>query len=456
MPNTTPSKAEQDAEARARAERVARGDSDPASFRGDPERAAETIEADGDADFARVAAAGDGGGEDPPERPQVRLRSDPRDDIVARYRESRNTEGPELDPSDQMLPEGMRTARTQPEPELEEEEEAPEDTRQPEQQPAKRTLIVRGEKRDYTQDEIDAIAQKALATDSYSDEALRTARETLEEAKRVRTETSTARGGATGTHPAGDTTQPTDEETGEHPAADPLDEAIEALQYGQPEAKEKLREVITTLATQAATGASSKVQQDRLYQEDTDNGARAIATFSEKHADLVSDDIARGAIEAAMYLVQREDLEKAGFTADKLRETFKREPSPRDISNLHKKFRVERVPGMRSHDQMFDEARGRYEKHLESRGVRTAPKDPPAERQQTEQPPRREAVKVNTSTIERDGRRAAIPQSPRSTPSEGTVRVVEPPKQQGKRDPSEIVAEIAASRQKAPVGIRPR
>jgi hypothetical protein len=280
-------------------------------------------------------------------------------------------------------------------------EQEPEPVEQPEPEPRhqqqapekKFTIRVRGNDIQLTEAELLERASKVEAADSYLDES----RDLLEQARAVK-RTNAERTGEESHRPeARRSTQDDDldpasaTEDGQRP--DPLEQAIEEIQFGDPkEAAGKIRQVIAQVSDESADHR----QMNRLLQKDALASVNAIKAFKDQHPDLNDADTERW-IENKLYDLQRDEIAKLGVVdADKI---------PTDSKTLARWHQFYRVNGANVSDQakLLTEAKTRLDKW---RGV--APK--PAAQQQRREAPR---VEVN---VDRNARRAAIPNQP-SRPS---------------------------------------
>lgn len=279
----------------------------------------------------------------------------------------------------------------------------------------KKTLTVRGKQVEMTDDEILAAAQKTLAGDSYLDEA----RGLLEEAKTIKAE----RAGRDPQHPEGHTrTQddgldPDPNLARQHP--DELEEAIEQIQFGDPkEAAKKIRDVIKkTSETEADEG-----QMRRLVKNDISRAQVVVKSFTDKNPDIANDPIAAAALEQFVYAVSREEIEKLGEV-----DASKIPQNPAELANWHRFYRVN-GRSVSNPEQLLESAKGRY---LKWKGVSEQPKPPT---------PAKPRVEVN---VDRTARRANIPTQPSRSVAVQPDAQTRPP--QGKTR-SEVIRAMRAQR----------
>lgn len=281
-------------------------------------------------------------------------------------------------------------------------EDGPEPEPEPQPEPQAReapqgekkfTIRVRGKELHLTEAELLERASKVEAADQYLDEG----RNLLEQARDIRRNNNAERTGEESHRPEARTSTQDDErnpasatEDGQRP--DPLEQAIEEIQFGDPkEAAGKIRKVIADVSDESA----DQRQMNRLLQKDALTSVNAIKAFKDQHSDL--DEDAERWIENKLYDLQRAEIVSLGVVdADKI---------PKDTKALARWHQFYRVNGANVSDQakLLTEAKGRLDKW---RGV--APK--PAATQQRREAPR---VEVN---VDRNARRAAIPNQP-SRPS---------------------------------------
>lgn len=261
------------------------------------------------------------------------------------------------------------------------------------QQPEKKyTIKVRGKDVALTESELLERASKVEAADSYLEES----RDLLEQARGAK-RNSAERTGEDSHRPESRTSTQDDDlnaanatEDGQRP--DPLEQAIEEIQFGDPkEAASKIRQVIAKVSDDSA----DQRQMNRLLQKDALTSVNAIKAFKDQNPELDAD--AERWIENKLYDLQRAEIVSLGVVdADKI---------PKDTKALARWHQFYRVNGANVSDQakLLDEAKGRLDKW---RGV--SPK--PAAQQQRREAPR---VEVN---VDRNARRASIPNQP-SRPS---------------------------------------
>lgn len=322
-----------------------------------------------------------------PARPEI-LEQDPRATIAARFKKLREDKEPPVettgdftDPS-QVYGQAGKTEEEPPAP-----PPAPEP---PTAQPAKHKVKVNGQEREVTEEEYHAAAQKALAGDDYLEQA----KERFNEARRV---LETTRVHVSRQNPA-DEPAPTATETddgtdGQQNPADPLKEAIEQIQYGDPD---KAKEVLGKTIAEVATAAVKQVSWEDRVRQDVETDLAAHNDFVKKNEDLAKDPRAAKLIRAELLDGYAEDLRKIGVPDDKI---------PTDatqLANLHRGHKL-RGAQVRSVAKLLEDA-GNSVREFAKIG---APRRETAT--QTPANPNPERVQVN---LNRDDRRRAIPQQP--------------------------------------------
>ena len=280
---------------------------------------------------------------------------------------------------------------------------------------AKRKLTVRGQTVEMTDDEILAAAQKTLAADSYLDEA----RELLNEAKGIKKARATSDNQHPGSQEDAQLLEP-DDQTGDTQHPEPsFREVIQKIQYGDPEeAAAELERLVDTRATKRVTEDHAK----RLFDQDLSRSQNALKKFIADNPDLANDKYAAKAIEQGMYDLYKEDIVKLGMPEDKI---------PTDSATLANWHRWYRVHGheVRNTVDLLNSSKQRLETW---RGGQRQ------DNQQTRQ--RREAPRIQVN-VDRDTRRAAIPNQPTRTVT--PRRETQPPVTQTRSD---VVANMRRAR----------
>lgn len=292
-------------------------------------------------------------------------------------------------------------------------------------------LKVHGEEKEYALDEVIAQAQIALASDNILGKA-KTRLQEVDDLLRD-TRNKVARPDQNGHQTDQTRTQPTDnssQDDGSHTSDDPYDKLIETIQFGDPtEAKPLLRK---TIANEASREVTQQLQAERMKNEGVRAG-KVIAEFSAKYPDLASDESANAVMQSRIYRIQLSDLESIGVTPQSLEASAGRQVTAGDIAEAHKWYRAEGF-SLKTPEVMLQES---YDHLLKWKGPGAAtPQPQPAE---TERAPPRVEVNLN-----RDTRRAAIPQSPTRT----AVPMQPPQGQPGaqRRDPSLVIQQMQQKR----------
>lgn len=285
-------------------------------------------------------------------------------------------------------------------------------------EPQKFKVKVRGEERELTQEELVAAAQKALAGDSYLEDA----RQVLETTK-TRVQVSRQHPDENPPAPASTDEPVTPPDDGTTPA-DPLEEAIEQIQYGDPkEAKAKLSATIARAAAEAVQQATGLTR----VREDIANDLRAHDEFAKKNADLASDPIAVSVIRDGLLTGYRDDLLKIGVPAENI------PTDPAQLANHHRHYKLQGQP-VRQVSVLLEAA---AERLTQWRGgtPRKEPNPSPAQAQTR--------IDVN---VNRDERRMAIPQQPTRANVQPSMTQ---PQQQGQRSRSDAVRAAQRARGQA-------
>lgn len=183
--------------------------------------------------------------------------------------------------------------------------------------PAKFKVKVNGQERELTYEEMTAAAQKALASDdvlSDAKAAREEARRALEAAERLRTEIQASRTASAPKPGDGQETQPggTDGAQGGGENHDPMREAIEAIQYGDPDdAKKKFGNIVETTARRIV---QESTEQERLNAA-KQRADQTVKAFNDDPAnkELLADLDAQDAIRGRIYRAQLEDLKSLGI-----------------------------------------------------------------------------------------------------------------------------------------------
>lgn len=367
---------------------------------------------------------------------------DKRNSIVERFRSHRTEEAEDVDRVSDFQRSGLPQEFGAPIPDLETAEapivpagEAGQEgadlkARPQEQAPPKRKLKIRGEEREYTEEEITAAAQKALAAENYLDEAKGKLGEVDELLKSIKN--TAQHQGQPGTHPAGqNTVQPGEREPAppvdpQHPEDDPLQRAIDLIQYGDPaEARAVLDQAVEQKATRVATAVVRDTLQADKFKDDAARTAKVLNDFASQHPEIAEDDFARVAIEQQVYKEQVADLKALGVDPAKI-PTRTGLVTPADIAEAHRWYRTQGYK-VRPPQDLLTTAHGKF---MEWRGTPKPNGDPVDPNPQPSLPPR---VQVS---VDRDQRRQAIPQQPSRS---AAPRQITPQQPAPARDRSDIV-----------------
>lgn len=353
-----------------------------------PEVTAETTTEEA----APVAAVRDA--ETPPPPPD-RRRVDPRDAIVARFREGRETDESESDAAEirRFANQGLPPEMVEPpEPELEVEPEP-----EPETVAPRRRVKVRGQEIELTDEELIAAAQKGLAGDSYFEEGRRTADEAKQALDRVNVllrQTEQGLRTPAAEHPGDQTAEPEARGAPEHPEVDPFVDAVKQIAYEEPEkAGATLRALVENVVRAGTKPATQEVLRETRQSDELARSRAAMTASIGKHQDIAQDPMAIAAIQHQIAVDQLEDLKALGIEESAL-------PKTRDeIGRWHLFYRAEgmKVTPMA---QLFTDAIDRFQKW------KGGTAEPPVA-----DPTRRVGPRVEVS-IDRTQRRANIPQQP--------------------------------------------
>lgn len=281
-------------------------------------------------------------------------------------------------------------------------------------------IKVNGKELWLTQEELVAEAQKARAADDVLGRSKAEAKEILEEARRIQAEIQAARPASEARTPGagGKEAQPAaggegDQGGGEH--HDPYEEAVAAMQYGEPaDAKNKFKSVVE----KAARDVVREQNEQERYAGESRRSATVTNAFTadEANADLRDPD-AEAMIRSRVDRVMREDLVKIGYKAEDVSKV-----APDVVAGVHLKARANGYAVTAPEKMLADAAAGYREKFGKptptsgeggnGKAVITAQ---PSGQVDPETGKPRVIVNVN-----RDARRAAMPQQPSrtSTPRE--------------------------------------
>lgn len=443
---TTPSKAEQVAEAAAR---TASGNAIP------PNETATALDVGGDGApqdplDGRAAPAPQPQGDQPQTRQPPKtggIFDDKRAAIVARFRAERNAPVGETDEITDFtrsggMPEDFRQfdqatgADVQPQPDAPAAEEgaqpAPDAAAAPPAAEPPKTvkLTVHGKEKELTFDEVIAQAQIALASDNILDAAKTKLKdiEALEADVRNRVQ----RGDSPGQHQAGPAAhpagQPDPSADPSNTTEDPFQKMVEAIQFGDPA---EARTIVQNTIGQVAQAATQQALANNRLQQDAIAGQKAKADFEAKHPDIAADPNAVAVMERNIFDQQAADLKALNVDLNRIRNDGL-PATPADIANYHQALRADGRFAVRSIEQMFDNA---HKNFLEWKGIKPnpaadlpAPPTPPQPPQQQRSP----APKVEITVDRQQRRQAAPPQPARPAPAPA-------PQPQAPRERSDVI-----------------
>jgi hypothetical protein len=318
-----------------------------------------------------------------PPKPEI-IEADPRAAIAARFKKVRVDKEPGIDATGDFNDPSQtygQVAKTE-EPQVDEQQP----TQQEPPAPAKRKLKVNGQEKEYTDEEVIALAQKAAAGDDYLEQAKQRFNEARQVLETTRVHVSRQNPAE---EPATPATETDDGTTGQQNPADPLKEAIEQIQYGDPD---KAKEVLGKTIAEVATAAVKQVSWEDRVQADVNADLRAHDEFVKKNPELASDEIAHAVIKDQLLKGYADDLRKIGVPDDNI-------PSdPAKLANEHRRQKLQGA-SVRSVAQLLDNGAARYLERIGKPRQETAPT----------KPANPDRVQVN---LNRDDRRRAIPQQP--------------------------------------------
>lgn len=316
-----------------------------------------------------------------PTRVQMSPKDIERAEIAARFKKSRQDpqdvdyHGDHNDPSQHY---GAVAKAPEPEPEPE-----PQQQQQPE--PRKVKLKVRHQEIELPEDEVRALAQKALAADTYLDDA----KKIYEDARRA--PSSRPHQGEPEPAPVDrqDDIDPDDERQPHQEGDDPFESLVEKIQYGD---KKEAAEALRTTLAKASERATLETQWAQRINDDLARDTETYKEFVAKNAEIASDRKAFVAIKEDFLDGYREDLRKIGVPEDRI---------PTDPDTLAAHHRIYKLKGqpVRSVGQLLEAAKTKF---VEWRGG-------PAPRPQQQQQPSNGRPAVNVNRTER---REAIPHQP--------------------------------------------
>ncbi len=355
-----------------------------------------------------------------------------RQDIINSFRKDRAEQQGEADENDDQIRslsnDGLPPELTEAVDDRDEpgDDQAGEQQPQPDVQPEERKhkLLVRGKEILVTEAELREHAQKSIAHDDYLTEGRDEAKKEREEARRdreqarqllERVQNLEGQRMPPGTHPAGQDAQP-----GEQPQpgdsatpADPYGELVDAIQFGDREtAIARTREFFQK---QVPAMSAEQVRQSRL-QAEWNNSMQVLGEFANEHQDIANDKKANAAIHTTMVDLQREDLKALGIPEEQLKDDMV-------VAQRHLAARTDRL-NVRNPRKLLDTALDDYRAWRGTQSPTPQPgAQPPAQQHQppgqqqpptAQQPQPQQQRRVEVS-LNREQRRAAIPQQPERT-----------------------------------------
>lgn len=455
-----PSKAEQEAESKARNEAGIEPSTAQAIEGADHDSGAET----GGQPPQRQARTPAANNEAERPAPSVKSKFDSRrNDIVSRFRANRTVDDEaNRDDISDFAKSGLPPEFAAPVPALEDERTQPQDgevedaaadtgaapgaadpAAEQQQQPAAlpKTVKVKvfGQERELTLEEVVAHAQIAMASDGLLEASKTRIREADELLRSVKDKV--ARTDQPGQHQPGQERAQTDEL---QPAANgvehhdtPIAKLIEAMQFGDPaEAAVLLENTIQQTSAKASAKAVVEALERSSLQDEGARTAKVLADFKAAHPELAADPLASAAIERRVYDIQLEDIKALGVDPKLLPTEIPGVLTPGDIATAHRWYRSKGFK-VKSPQDMLERATADV---LEWRGVKPTTTEPA-------DPARKAQPRVDVS-VDRTARRQAIPQQPSRT---ATPRPDARQQQPATRDRSQVVAEMA-NRRLAPRG----
>lgn len=262
----------------------------------------------------------------------------------------------------------------------------PEPQRQPE--PKTFRLKINGQEVELTEAQVLERAQKVSAADSYLDEA----KTLLKEAKQIKR----TRGGADvdadqiDNENHDEPEEPTSQRRDQNPDQR-LQEAVEKIQFGD---REEAAKVLGEVIDEVADRKTDERQLKRLIDNDFAKSQQSLKAFTDANSELAQNEIFAAGMEATMYRLYREEIEKLGVV-----EASQIPTDNKTLANWHRYYRVHGAD-VSNTDALLTTAKNRVLQHFK------APADP-AQRKDTPRASSRVAVNVD-----RTERRASIPNNP--------------------------------------------
>jgi hypothetical protein len=268
--------------------------------------------------------------------------------------------------------------------------------------PRKWKLKVNREDKDYTEDEVIALAQKAAAGDRYFEDG----RRFYDEARRAAEESRRSRGAP---NPEQQRTQQqrTEPNPKDQPNPDdPLAAAFEKLQYGADpkEVSAEFRKALSPELQQTSRAASAEELDRQRMRDDLNKTVASYTKIKEANKELFEQPHAERVMEGIMLDVLKDDLRKINVPEDRI------PVNPRELQDWHRHYRTKGYR-VRDPDAVFGDVIGKY------RNYRGLPDTSTGQQQQQRPPAARTSVpNVNARqpavALNRDDRRASIPAQP--------------------------------------------
>lgn len=276
--------------------------------------------------------------------------------------------------------------------------------------PAARRYKVKvlGEERELSEEEVLAEAQKSLAGDRYLDMA----KDRLRQADDLLSQTRTrAASGPDGTNRAAQTDgteRPAGTDEDPDNREDPYVKFIESTQFGEPaQAAQQLKELVREEAKRYAASTTTEQLIVNRAQADVAANKKTLEALTKANSDLAEDPDAAAAIQSRVHAGMVQDFVNTGVPAEKI------PTRPDDIAYWHQWYRLNHPDRVRPFEDVataaFTGYRQKYPKP--SAAAETAETAPEGKEQQ---PAVKRAPQIEV-VVERNARRAAIPQQPSRT-----------------------------------------
>ena len=198
----------------------------------------------------------------------------------------------------------------------------------PSNSPAPKThkLKVRHQEKEVSENELLALAQKALAADDY----LGDARKLYEEARR-HDQARRSQGAPHQEQREQNTDLPTDPSQTPH-QEDPLAKALERVQYGE-DPKEVAKDVRQALRSDQAGTTQQAILNQRMA-DDLSQTLRVFAKFKKENEALLAEPHAEAVMQDILHKAWRDDLRSVGVPEDRI------PLNPNDLQQWHRRYRV--------------------------------------------------------------------------------------------------------------------